>query len=107
MTAPSDAWGAGAYAPSIVHAGPACRVSCDGPGAFVRLAARPGSRMMSGRKPHKIKAPNRLMSVIETRLLTTRRAILAFRDTPGRHGRLVQAADCDELLVAGDLHGHV
>jgi hypothetical protein len=47
------------------------------------------------------------MSVIETRLLTTRRAILAFRDTPGRHGRLVLPAECDEVLVAGDLHGHV
>lgn len=47
------------------------------------------------------------MSVIDTRLLSVRRAILAFRDTPGRRGRFVHAADCDELLVAGDLHGHV
>jgi hypothetical protein len=47
------------------------------------------------------------MSVLDTRLLTTRRAILAFRDTPGRAGRLVEAQECDELLVAGDLHGHV
>src|SRR5437764_11016287 len=47
------------------------------------------------------------MSVLETRLLTTRRAILAFRETPGRRGRLVRAEDCDEILIAGDLHGHV
>jgi hypothetical protein len=42
----------------------------------------------------------------ETRLMTARRAILAFRDQPGRRGRLVDA-DCDEVLVAGDMHGHV
>jgi len=46
------------------------------------------------------------MSVIDTRLMTARRAILAFRDMPGRHGRLVHA-DCDDILVVGDLHGHV
>jgi Calcineurin-like phosphoesterase len=42
------------------------------------------------------------------RLLTTlRRAVLAFRDTPGRQGRLVTLQDVDEVLVAGDLHGNV
>ncbi len=42
------------------------------------------------------------------RLLTTlRRAAQAFRDTPGRRGRLVTLAGAADLLVAGDLHGHV
>ncbi len=31
---------------------------------------------------------------------------MAFRATPGRTGRLVQL-DADEILVAGDLHGHL
>jgi hypothetical protein len=47
------------------------------------------------------------MAGIETRLQTIRRAILAFRETPGRTGRLVQLHDCDEILVAGDMHGHI
>jgi hypothetical protein len=42
------------------------------------------------------------------RLLTTlRRAILAFHDTPGRKGRLVQLQNVREVLVAGDLHGNL
>jgi hypothetical protein len=42
------------------------------------------------------------------RLLTTlRRAADAFRATPGRKGRLVAPVECDELLVVGDLHGHL
>jgi hypothetical protein len=42
------------------------------------------------------------------RLLTTlRRATAAFRATPGRRGRLVQVADAEDVLVAGDLHGHL
>ena len=42
------------------------------------------------------------------RLLTTlRRAVLAFRTTPGRRGRLIDLQDVDEVLIAGDLHGHV
>jgi hypothetical protein len=42
------------------------------------------------------------------RLLTTlRRAIQAFRNTPGRSGRLIRLHDCAEVLVAGDLHGNV
>jgi hypothetical protein len=47
------------------------------------------------------------MAGLETRLQTIRRAILACRDTPGRCGRLVELRDCDEVLVGGDLHGHV
>src|SRR5260221_416162 len=47
------------------------------------------------------------MAGIDLRLQTVRRAIVAFRDTPGRTGRIVQLADCDEILVAGDMHGHV
>ncbi|HYT87660.1 MAG TPA: metallophosphoesterase [Gemmataceae bacterium] len=42
------------------------------------------------------------------RLLTTlRRAADAFRVTPGRKGHVITLTDCDELLVAGDLHGHL
>jgi hypothetical protein len=42
------------------------------------------------------------------KLLTTlRRAVLAFRETPGRRGRLVCLENVDEVLVAGDLHGSV
>lgn len=47
------------------------------------------------------------MANLELRLQTLRRAILAFRDTPGRRGRLVQLQDCDEVFVGGDMHGHV
>ena len=42
------------------------------------------------------------------RLLTTlRRAIDAFRDTPGRRGRLVALDGATDVLAAGDLHGNV
>jgi calcineurin-like phosphoesterase family protein len=42
------------------------------------------------------------------RLLTTlRRAVVAFRDTPGRRGRVVTLAGATDVLVTGDLHGHV
>jgi hypothetical protein len=42
------------------------------------------------------------------KLLTTlHRAADAFRATPGRQGRLVALADCDEVLVGGDLHGNL
>jgi hypothetical protein len=42
------------------------------------------------------------------RLLTTLlRAIDRVRDTPGRSGHLVRPRNCTELLVVGDLHGHV
>jgi hypothetical protein len=43
--------------------------------------------------------PQRLLPLI-------RQAVLAFRKTPGRTGRVV-ALDADEVLVAGDLHGNV
>jgi hypothetical protein len=42
------------------------------------------------------------------RLLTTLRAALqAFRDTPGRRGRLVSLNDVAEVFATGDLHGNV
>lgn len=42
------------------------------------------------------------------RLLTTlRRAAAACRATPGRKGHVVTLTDCDEVLVGGDLHGHL
>src|SRR5207244_10253355 len=40
-------------------------------------------------------------------LQTLRRAAQAFRDTPGRRGRLVVPQDVEEVLVAGDLHGNL
>ena len=42
------------------------------------------------------------------RLLTTlRHALMAIRAAPGRQGHRVMLSDCEELIVAGDLHGHV
>jgi hypothetical protein len=36
-----------------------------------------------------------------------RQAIALVRATPGRRGHVVDLQDCTEVLVAGDLHGHV
>jgi hypothetical protein len=36
-----------------------------------------------------------------------RQAIALVRATPGRRGHTVALADCTDVLVAGDLHGHV
>jgi hypothetical protein len=36
-----------------------------------------------------------------------RQALALVRATPGRRGHVVHLADCTEVLVAGDLHGHV
>jgi hypothetical protein len=47
------------------------------------------------------------MSDLERRLNTLRRAARAFRDTPGRSGRLVRLGGAEDVLVGGDLHGHV
>lgn len=44
--------------------------------------------------------PDRLLRTLE-------RAIQDFRNTPGRRGRLVQLQDAREVLVGGDLHGHL
>jgi hypothetical protein len=43
----------------------------------------------------------------DRRLHTLQRAAQHFRTTPGRAGRLVALQDVDDVLVAGDLHGHV
>lgn len=40
-------------------------------------------------------------------LRTLRQARQAFRDTPGRRGKVVVLSDAAEVLVAGDLHGNV
>jgi hypothetical protein len=40
-------------------------------------------------------------------LATLRQARATFRATPGRLGRVVALAGADDVLVAGDLHGHV
>jgi hypothetical protein len=40
-------------------------------------------------------------------LRTIRLATQAIRDTPGRRGRVVTLAEAEEVLVAGDLHGHL
>jgi hypothetical protein len=43
-----------------------------------------------------------------TRLLATlKRAVQAFRTTPGRRGHVIHLADATEVLVAGDLHGNL
>lgn len=44
---------------------------------------------------------------IDLRLQTLRKAIAAFRATPGRRGRVVALQDADDVLVAGDMHGQV
>lgn len=47
-----------------------------------------------------VPAPERMLTHL-------RQAITLVRATPGRRGRIVDLQDCTELLVAGDLHGHV
>jgi hypothetical protein len=44
--------------------------------------------------------PNRLLS-------TLHRAVGAFRQTPGRRGRVIYLEDAAEVLVVGDLHGNL
>jgi hypothetical protein len=43
----------------------------------------------------------------DRRFITLQRAAQAFRATPGRKGRVVHLKYADEVLVGGDLHGHV
>lgn len=38
---------------------------------------------------------------------TLEQAARLFRETPGRRGRCLRLEDVDEVLVAGDMHGHV
>jgi hypothetical protein len=45
-------------------------------------------------------SPDRMLNIL-------RRAIDFVRATPGRSGHLVRLQNCAEVLVAGDLHGHV
>jgi hypothetical protein len=40
-------------------------------------------------------------------LITLRQAIVAFRSTPGRSGRVVRLPQGAEVMVVGDLHGNV
>ena len=47
------------------------------------------------------------MPAPERMLTHLRRAAALVRDTPGRRGHAVALQDCTEVLVAGDLHGHV
>ncbi len=45
-------------------------------------------------------APNRMLTHL-------RQALSLVRATPGRRGHIVDLQNCTEVLVAGDLHGHV
>jgi 3',5'-cyclic AMP phosphodiesterase CpdA len=45
-------------------------------------------------------APERMLTFL-------RQAVVLARATPGRRGRVVEPVGCTEVLVAGDLHGHV
>ncbi len=45
-------------------------------------------------------APERMLTYL-------RQAIALVRATPGRSGHVVELQNCTEVLVAGDLHGHV
>jgi hypothetical protein len=47
------------------------------------------------------------MPAPERILMTVRRAIEHTRQTPGRTGHQIQLTDCNEVLVAGDMHGHI
>ncbi len=47
------------------------------------------------------------MPTPERMLTTLRRATEFVRATPGRAGHFVELRDCSEVLVAGDLHGHI
>lgn len=47
------------------------------------------------------------MPAPERMLTHLRQAIALVRATPGRRGRILELQDCYEVLVAGDLHGHV
>lgn len=47
------------------------------------------------------------MPAPERMLTHLRQAVALVRDTPGRRGHTVALEDCAEVLVAGDLHGHV
>ena len=48
-----------------------------------------------------------MSSSTETRVNTLRRALAAFRATPGRRGRVVHLEEIDDLLVGGDMHGNL
>jgi hypothetical protein len=47
------------------------------------------------------------MTPSDRRLATVRRATELVAATPGRVGHLVHLRGCSEVLVAGDLHGHI
>ncbi|HJZ56624.1 MAG TPA: metallophosphoesterase, partial [Gemmataceae bacterium] len=47
------------------------------------------------------------MPAPERILIYLRQAITLVRATPGRRGHLVELQNCTEVLVSGDLHGHV
>jgi len=47
-----------------------------------------------------VPAPDKMLNYL-------RRAIDYVRSTPGRTGHLVQLQNCSEVVVAGDLHGHL
>jgi hypothetical protein len=47
------------------------------------------------------------MTPIDQRLITLRRAVLACRETPGRAGRFIHLQDAEDVLIGGDLHGHL
>jgi hypothetical protein len=47
-----------------------------------------------------VPAPDRMLTHL-------RQALALVRATPGRRGHVVKLPDCAEVLVAGDLHGHV
>lgn len=45
-------------------------------------------------------SPDRMLNFL-------RQAVVLARGTPGRRGRVIEPVDCDDVLVVGDLHGHV
>lgn len=47
------------------------------------------------------------MADADKTLKALRQATMLLRATPGRKGSLIEPVDCDEILVAGDLHGNL
>lgn len=47
------------------------------------------------------------MADLSQRVRTLQRACDLIRNTAGREGRFVQLAPCDDIVIAGDLHGHI
>src|SRR5262249_31570536 len=78
------------------------RTAARGRCAFVGEAAvlRPQHQRSAATSPTIMPDPSRLLTTIS-------RAVDAVRATPGRTGRFFELAGAEDVLIAGDLHGHI